>query len=457
MSCGYSAGVRFLRDLWTLLQRRDFRRLFAVRLTSQFGDGVFQVALASYVLFSPERAPDAAAIAGLFAVALLPYSILGPFTGVLLDRWSRRQILFAANLTRAALVIGVGAIVAADNAGVLFYVAVLLTLGVNRFLLSGLSAGLPHVVERDELVMANAVTPTSGTAFFLIGGGVGAGVKLIVDSDLTVLGLTVVIYTAAALLALRLRRDQLGPDLNGDEPSIGEALRTIASGLIDGGRHLRARPQPALGLAAIGSLRFFFGLMTVAMILLYRNYFYGPGQLDQAFGALAIATGAVGAGLFVAALVTPWGTRVMALRQWITWLFVGAAVVSAVPIGFYTKPALVAGAFLTGFCAQGIKISVDTLVQTRVDDVYRGRVFSLYDMIFNVGQVSAAALGAAILPDSGKSYAVLAFIVVGFALTALVYGRLSSRAAQRGDRLDGGGLPGGIRAGDQTDERTQQG
>ncbi|WP_202874514.1 hypothetical protein [Kribbella kalugense] len=44
--------------------------------------------------------------------------------------------------------------------------------------------------------------------------------------------------------------------------------------------------------------------MTVAMILLYRNYFYGPGQLNQAFGALAIATGAVGAGLFLAALVT---------------------------------------------------------------------------------------------------------------------------------------------------------
>ncbi|RZT14703.1 MFS-type transporter involved in bile tolerance (Atg22 family) [Kribbella sp. VKM Ac-2569] len=446
-----------MRDLRTLLRRRDFRRLFAVRLTSQCGDGVFQVALASYVLFSPERAPDAAAIAGLFAVSLLPYSILGPFTGVLLDRWSRRQILFAANLTRAALVIGVGAIVAAGNAGALFYLAVLLTLGVNRFLLSGLSAGLPHVVERDELVMANAVTPTSGTASFLIGGGIGAGVKLLVDSDLVVLGLTVVIYTAAALLALRLRRDQLGPDLNGDEPGIAEALRTIASGLVDGGRHLRERRQAALGLAAIGSLRFLFGLMTVAMILLYRNYFYGPGQLDQAFGGLAIATGAVGAGLFVAALVTPWGTRVMALRQWITLLFAAAAVVSAVPIGLYTKPAMVVGGFLTGFCAQGIKISVDTLVQTGVDDVYRGRVFSLYDMIFNVGQVSAAALGAAILPDSGKSYPVLALIVVGFAVSSLVYGRLSSRAAQRGDRLDGGGFPGGIGAGDQTDERTQQG
>ncbi|MEU8223031.1 MFS transporter [Kribbella sp. NPDC048915] len=451
--------MRFIRDLWTLLQRRDFRRLFAVRLSSQCGDGVFQVALASYVLFSPERAPDAAAIAGLFAVSLLPYSILGPFTGVLLDRWSRRQILFGANLTRAALVIGIGAIVAADNTGILFYTAVLLTLGVNRFLLSGLSAGLPHVVERGELVMANAVTPTSGTAAFLVGGGIGAGVKLLADSDLVVLGLTVVIYATAALLALRLQRNQLGPDLNGDEPGVLEALRTIAAGLVDGGRHLRERRQAALGLAAIGSLRFFFGLMTVAMILLYRNYFYGPGELDRAFGGLAIATGAVGAGLFVAALVTPWGTRVLSLRQWITLLFAIAAVVTVVPIGLYTQVAMVIGGFLVGFCAQGIKISVDTLVQTGVDDVYRGRVFALYDMIFNVGQVSAAALGAVILPATGKSYAVLALIAAGFALTAVVYSRASrdSRTAQGGDRLDGGGFPGGVGTGDQADERTQQG
>ena len=130
------------------------------------------------------------------------------------------------------------------------------------------------------------------------------------------------------------------------------------------------------------------------MILLYRNHFYGPDQLDEAFGALALATGAVGAGLFLAALVTPWATRVLTLRRWITVLFVAAAVVTAFPGGLYTQPAILVAGFLTGFCAQGVKISVDTLVQTGVDDVYRGRVFSLYDMIFNVGQVSAAALGA---------------------------------------------------------------
>jgi MFS family permease len=413
--------VQYVRDLRRLLRRGDFRRLFAVRLTSQFGDGVFQVALASYVLFSPERAPDAHAIAALFAVTLLPYSVLGPFTGVLLDRWSRRQILYAANLVRAALVLAVAVVVASGNVGVPFYTVVLLTLGVNRFLLSGLSAGLPHVVDTDELVLANAVTPTTGTAAFIVGGGAGALVKLVSDSDLAVLFTTTALYTCAALLALRLGRRQLGPDLDGAEPGLWEAVRGIAGGLVDGAGHLRRRRHALVGLIAIGSLRFFFGLVTVGMILLYRNYFYDADHLDDAFAALALATGVIGAGLFVAALVTPWATRALGLHRWVALLFAVSAVVMAIPGGLYTQPALLVAGFITGFAAQGVKISVDTLVQTYVDDVYRGRVFAIYDMIFNVAQVSAAALGAIVLPGNGKSYPVLAFIVAGFALTSVTY------------------------------------
>jgi MFS family permease len=413
--------VQYVRDLGRLLRRGDFRRLFAVRLTSQLGDGIFQVALASYVLFSPERAPDAAAIAGLFAVALLPYSVLGPFTGVLLDRWSRRQVLFGANLVRAGLAAVMTLVVAAGNDGIGFYALALLTLGTNRFLLSGLSASLPHVVTADELVMANAVTPTSGTALFIGGTGVGALVRLATDSDLAVLVAAGLIWVSAALLALRLGRRQLGPDLAGPQPGVWAALHGIAAGLVDGTRHLRRRRPAALGLAAIASLRFFFGLVTVGMILLYRNHFYGPGEEDRAFGALALATGVVGAGLFAAALVTPAATRLLGIRRWIVLLFAVSAVATAMPGGLYTQPAILVAGFVTGLTAQGVKISVDTLVQTHVDDEFRGRVFSIYDMIFNVAQVSAAALGAVVLPDDGKSYGALAFVVAGFALTAVGY------------------------------------
>jgi len=99
-----------------LLLRGDFRRLLGTRLLSQFGDGVFQAALAGTVLFNPQRAADPIDVAAGFAVLLLPYSLVGPFAGVWLDRWSRRQVLLRANLVRAGLVAVVAALVLAGRA-----------------------------------------------------------------------------------------------------------------------------------------------------------------------------------------------------------------------------------------------------------------------------------------------------------------------------------------------------
>ena len=94
-----------------------FRRLFSVRLLSQFADGVFQVALVSSVLFSPERAPNAGAIAAGFATILLPFSVLGPFVGVFLDRWPRRMTLVISNLVRAVVLVLVAVLVGTTTSG----------------------------------------------------------------------------------------------------------------------------------------------------------------------------------------------------------------------------------------------------------------------------------------------------------------------------------------------------
>jgi MFS family permease len=103
-----------------LLRRGDFRRLLLTRLSSQFGDGVFQAALAGTVLFNPQSAADPIDVAAGFAVLLLPYSLVGPFAGVWLDRWSRRQVLLVANVVRAVLVLAVAALVLAAVQGVGF-------------------------------------------------------------------------------------------------------------------------------------------------------------------------------------------------------------------------------------------------------------------------------------------------------------------------------------------------
>src|SRR3954465_4269179 len=158
-----------------LVLRRDFRRLLGTRLLSQFGDGVFQAALAGTLLFNPQRATDPIDVAAGFAVLLLPYSLAGPFAGVWLDRWSRRQVLLRANLVRAVLVVGVAGLVLAGVGGTAFYVAGLAVFSANRFVLAALSAGLPHTVDEPSLVSANALSTTAGAVVTVLGGGAALG------------------------------------------------------------------------------------------------------------------------------------------------------------------------------------------------------------------------------------------------------------------------------------------
>ncbi|MGG7611697.1 MFS transporter, partial [Streptomyces sp. ZG43] len=221
-------------DLRMLLRVRDFRRLLTVRLLSQAADGVFQVALATYVVFSPEKQTSAAAIASAMAVLLLPYSLIGPFAGVLLDRWRRRQVFLYGNLLRAVLAALTAALMVTGVPDWLFYVAALCVTAVNRFVLAGLSAALPRVVARDELVIANALSPTAGTLAATAGGGLAFLVRLLVaDFDAAVLLLGGLLYLASAGASLTLAVPLLGPD-PGQLQHLRSAVAGTARGLVAG-------------------------------------------------------------------------------------------------------------------------------------------------------------------------------------------------------------------------------
>jgi hypothetical protein len=107
-----------------------------------------------------------------------------------------------------------------------------------------------------------------------------------------------------------------------------------------------------------------------------------------------------------------------------------STVAQVFPFALYTEQALWVSGFVLGFAAQGVKISVDTLVQLGVDDAFRGRVFSIYDVLFNLAFVGAAALAAAVVPDDGRSYGVVAAGAAGYALTAVTYYVVSRRSAR---------------------------
>lgn len=418
--------MSFVRDLAALLRLRGFRRLFAVRLLSQLSDGVFQVALATYVVFTPEQQRSATEIASAMAVLLLPYSLLGPFTGVLLDRWRRRQVLLYSNLLRSVVCVGTAVLLLGRMPLGLFYAAALLVTGVNRFVLAGLSASLPRVVEGGRLVMANAVSPTAGTIAATIGGGAAFVVHLFMvkgaGSDSVVVLIAAVLYLCAALAATRMAVDLLGPDPAEVTTKLLHALTGTLRGLVAGLRHLGERRPAADALAAMAAMRFCYGALTVTVLMLSRYAFGGGGSSTAGIGLLALAVAFSGAGFFTAALITPWATRKLGTAGWIVASAASAAVlVPALGLPFAPVPIL-AAAFVLGAATQGAKISTDTVVQAEVDDAFRGRVFSIYDMMFNVAFVGAAVVAALALPGNGKSPALVVGVAAGYAVTAVAYG-----------------------------------
>ena len=267
-------------DLRSVLAERDFRRLFAVRLTSQAGDGIVTAGVGTYVFFNASSFPSPAAAASAFTVLYLPYSLIGPFAGVLIDRWSRRQILLVSALLRSVFVVATAAIMASGNRGVPLYVAVLLVLGVNRFFLASLSASLPHVVAEDKLVMANSVSPTVGGIVGAIGGIIALGLNAATGDTERGAAITLLVagccYVGAGLIAATMRRDLLGPQFEpGTEPGplLGD-LGSVVSDLAAAARYTARHRGPATALGAIGAGKFLFGILSVLSILLYRNYFY---------------------------------------------------------------------------------------------------------------------------------------------------------------------------------------
>ncbi|MFD3934110.1 MFS transporter [Streptomyces sp. NPDC058611] len=417
-----------VRDLRVLLRLRDFRNLLAVRLFSQSADGVYQVALAAYVVFSPEKQTSPAAIASAMAVLLLPYSVIGPFAGVLLDRWRRRQVFLYGNLLRAFLACVTGMLIVAHVPDWLFYASALSVTAVNRFVLAGLAASLPHVVGPDQLVTANALSPTAGTLAAVAGGGLAFLVRVLAaDSDALVVLLGAGLYLCAALVSLRLAVSLLGPDhLPGRlRPSVAEGVVLTVRGMVAGLRHLAARREAAQALAAMTLMRFCYGSLFVMLLMLCR-YSWADNESDG-LALLGVAIGVSGAGFFAAALITPWLVSRLGTRGAITVCAAGAAVLVPALGLFFTPGPMLAAAFVLGLATQGTKISTDTVVQSQVDDAYRGRVFAVYDVLFNIAFVGAAAVAALMLPVDGRSVTLILSVAALYAGTAALLERRGRR------------------------------
>jgi len=410
-------------NFWQLLKHPRLSRLLLVRWTGQATDGIFQGALATFVLFSPERQANALNAALAFAVVLLPYSLIGPFVGTVLDRVSRQRALVISNFSRALDLILIALLVSTGRTGLELTILVLIAFGINRLILAATSAGLPLLVDQPNLISANAMAVTGGSVFLVLGGGLGLGLRKVLDSlgtadhvDSYLIISAAFGYAMASVLALRLRKLEIGPVAHEHKPA------SLAQGFIEmreGWKFLEVHADAFRGILANGFQRGGLTALTLVGLMLERNTFNDPANPEAGLSGLAFAFSIAGIGIVLGALIAPFGVIKYGRHTWMRSMMY-LSVIGPLPLAIWgSETTLFLAAFLTSLFGQSFKVTNDALVQSKIDDYYRGRVFAVYDVLVNAAIVSGGLIAALLLSDSGQGWQVPTLVSAIYLLTAI--------------------------------------
>jgi MFS family permease len=410
-------SVRSLPDFWRLLQ---------VRMASQFGDGLFQAGLAGALLFNPDRAADPMAIARAFTVLFLPYSLLGPFAGALMDRWDRRLVLVGANVGRLVLIAAIGMILAVGAGELPLLVGALLFNGLSRFVMSGLSASLPHVVPREQVVTMNSVATAAGAFAAFVGANFMLVPRWIVGPGdrgaSAIIFIVAIPVSIALLLSWRFGARVLGPD-DTRRAIHGSAVYAVITGWLHGARTVRQLPTVSGTLSGLATHRMVIGINSLLLLLLVHHI---KTPAVGGLGTALVFFGAAGLGSFLATVLTPPSVRRWGRYATANGALAASAVIEAAGAGL-VLPVMVVCGFLLGVSGQMVKLCADSAIQIDVDDALRGHVFAVQDALFWVSFIVSITVAATLIPDDGHAPAFALFGSVLYLMGLLVHAVVARR------------------------------
>ncbi|MDQ3953807.1 MAG: MFS transporter, partial [Actinomycetota bacterium] len=160
--------------------------------------------------------------------------------------------------------------------------------------------------------------------------------------------------------------------------------------LLEGLGAIAARPRARLPLIAIFVLRTVGMIVAIAAILVIKSEFPDAGDRFGRLSASALALGSAGAGAFLGAVTAPVIGRRLAKPGLVVAGFVVSGAGIAVLAGLRNIPAVLVLTAIGGYGGFLTKVAVDAQVQEALPDEYRGRAFSLYDILYNLASVAAA-------------------------------------------------------------------
>lgn len=399
-----------LRDLRAVAGRRGFRRLISAQVVSQAADGLYQIALAAVLIFDVSVAKTPGQVTKLLAVTLIPFSVVGPFTGPFIDRFSRRSILVGSSVVRAGLTLALVPALSWPEPALLALVVA--NVSVNRFFHSTKSAVLPTLVAREQYLLANTVSSVGGMVFGLAGAVAGGPLAEAFSEEPVILLATALMVVAAVVAAIISLPPGERRGLSGLASELRDNARDVAEGL----RVLRSSRRATYAISAVWTIRGLLGFLLLGGLVLART------RLDLEITGFSVFLGAVGAGGFVGALVVPLIAGRLGHAGVAPLVYVPAGVATLMVAPFPVFAAVMAALVVSGLGMSATKIAADTMVQRAIDDRYRGRAFAVYDIGYNGVFVLAALVPTLLTPAVGELGVVILAGALYLALAGLFAG-----------------------------------
>lgn len=378
-----------------LLGIRDARVYLAGQVCSLFGDSALLLVLAIWV----KELTGSAGRAGLVFFVFGLGTLLGPLTGVVIDRVRRRPLLVVANLASAVAILPLLAVSHAGHAWLIYLVAFFY--GVSYVVITaGQSALLTTLLPGELLVDANGFLQTVREGLRLVAPLAGAGLFAAFGATVLVaLDATTFVVAALALLALRVREPK---------PSAGRAPESRLSELLAGARHIARTRTVRRMVIALGIALLAIGFCESVMFDVVAEGLHRP----PAYLGVLLAVQGVGAilgGVTASRVARRIGESALTAAGMA--LFAIGCALLAVDL----EPVIYAGVILFGFGLPWIIVGEITLVQRRTPHELQGRTFSAAELLTGLPQTASIAVGALLvgLVDYRLLLATISLVVAG--------------------------------------------
>jgi len=412
-----------IRASWSLLRlNRDFRRLYLASVISLGGDWFLLVPLWALVL---ELTGSPIYVALSFAAMDVPFFLVSPFAGALVDRLDRRKLMVACDVVRAVLCLGFLLIRDESTVWIAFPLLAVLTTFSAVFDPAS-SAALPNLVDDRDLATGNALSGSLWGTMLAIGSAMGGLVAAAVGRDAAFL-IDGASFAASAVLIFRISR------------SLSEERHEEHAGVIEATAETVRYARKDHRVLALLAVKFGFGLGAGGLLVLLpvfaSDVFHGG---DGTLGLLMSARG-------VGALVGPFiGRRMLGPRDRRLFAVIGLALATfGLGYAFLGLAPSIAVAMLLitiahlGGGAQWTTSSYG--LQRIVPDRIRGRIFAFDNALITLTFTISGLVSGFVADRAGPRPT-----AVALGLVALVFAGAWTRATtdvRRATLIEGCGEP----------------